>query len=118
MPRLAAHIAKNCMDFPTVAGIYRRQLADQPFDSHQEYNELQTDQNPLLYLASAAAVFLAYLLHLGFAPALLLGRLANLLLFAALAALAVKTAPFGKRVFTVAALLPMTCWNHHLIVPS
>ena len=62
---------------------------EEPFDSHQEYNELQTDQNPLLYLASAAAVFLAYLLHLGFAPALLLGRLANLLLFAALAALAV-----------------------------
>ena len=81
---------------------------DQPFDSHQEYNELQTDQNPLLYVVSAAAVFLAYVLHFGFAPALLLGRLANLLLFAALAALAVKTAPFGKRVFTVAALLPMT----------
>ena len=81
---------------------------DQPFDSHQEYNELQTDQNPLLYVVSAAAVFLAYVLHLGFAPALFLGRLANLLLFAALAALAVKAAPFGKRVFTVAALLPMT----------
>lgn len=81
---------------------------EEPFDSHQEYNELQTDQNPLLYLASAAAVFLAYLLHLGFAPALLLGRLANLLLFAALAALAVRAAPFGKRVFTAAALLPMT----------
>ena len=81
---------------------------DQPFDSHQEYNELQTDQNPLLYVVSAAAVFLAYVLHFGFAPALFLGRLANLLLFAALAALAVKTAPFGKRVFTVAALLPMT----------
>lgn len=80
----------------------------EPFNSHQEYNELQTDQNPLLYLASAAAVFLAYLLHLGFAPALLLGRLANLVLFAALAALAVKAAPFGKRIFTAAALLPMT----------
>ena len=63
---------------------------DQPFDSHQEYNELQTDQNPLLYVVSAAAVFLAYVLHFGFAPALFLGRLANLLLFAALAALAAK----------------------------
>ncbi len=49
---------------------------DQPFDSHQEYNELQTDQNPLLYVVSAAAVFLAYVLHFGFAPALFLGRLA------------------------------------------
>lgn len=81
---------------------------DEPFDSHQKHNELQTDQNPLLYLASTAGVFLAYLLHLGFAPALLLGRLANLLLFAALAALAVRVAPFGKRAFAVAALLPVT----------
>ena len=54
---------------------------DASFDSHQEYAELQTDQNPLLYLASGAAVFVAYLFHLGFTPALALGRLANLLLF-------------------------------------
>lgn len=81
---------------------------DAPFDSHQEYAELQTDQNPLLYLVSGAAVFLAYLLHLGFTPALALGRLANLLLFAALAAWAVQVTPFGKRVFAVVALLPMT----------
>ncbi len=81
---------------------------DAPFDSHQEYAELQTDQNPLLYLASGAAVFLAYLFHLGFTPALALGRLANLLLFATLAAWAVRVAPFGKRVFAAVALLPMT----------
>lgn len=81
---------------------------DAPYDSHQEYAELQTDQNPLLYLASGAAVFLAYLFHLGFTPALALGRLANLLLFAALAAYSVRVAPFGKRIFTAVALLPMT----------
>ncbi len=81
---------------------------DAAFDSHQEYHELQTDQNPLLYLASGGAVFLAYLLHLGFTPALALGRLANLLVFALLAAFAVKAAPCGKRIFTAAALLPMT----------
>ena len=45
---------------------------------------------------------------MGFSPSLLLGRLANLLLFAALSALSVRAAPFGKRVFTAAALLPMT----------
>ena len=50
---------------------------DAPYDSHQEYAELQTDQNPLLYLASGAAVFVAYLFHLGFTPALALGRLAT-----------------------------------------
>ena len=81
---------------------------DAPFTSHQEYHELQTDQNPLLYLASGGAVFLCYLLHLGFTPALFLGRLANLLVFALLAAFAVKAAPCGKRIFTAAALLPMT----------
>lgn len=92
---------------------------DEPFDSHQKHNELQTDQNPLLYLASTAGVFLAYLLHLGFAPALLLGRLANLLLFAALAALllcGVLLAP-GKLVYLpLAALLlvvPGARLGHH-----
>lgn len=78
------------------------------FDSHVMLDELQTDTNPLLYLVSAAAVFLGFVLHLGFVPTLMLGRLANLLLFAALAAWAVKRTPCGKRLFLAAALLPMT----------
>ena len=83
-------------------------LSPDPFSSAAELDELQTDSNPLLYLPSAAAVFLAYALHLGFVPALLLGRLANLLVFAALASAAVRCAPFGRRMFAAAALLPMT----------
>ena len=67
------------------------------FDSHTALEELQTDRNPTLYLFSAAAVFLAYVFHLGFVPALMLGRTANLIVFALLAALAVKAAPFGRR---------------------
>lgn len=78
------------------------------FTSYVELNELQTDAYPLFYLPSAAAVLLAYAVHAGFVPALLLGRLVNLLLFAALAAWAVRRAPFGRRVFAAAALLPMT----------
>ena len=78
------------------------------FDSHRMLEELQTDTNPLLYLASTLGVFVGYLLRLGFVPTLMLGRLANLVLFAALAALAVRRAPFGKRLFAAAALLPMT----------
>ena len=78
------------------------------FDSHVALDEQQTDRNPLLYLPSAAVVFLCFLLRLGFVPTLMLGRLANLLCFAALAALAVRRAPFGKRIFAVVALLPMT----------
>lgn len=78
------------------------------FDSHTELNEYQTDRNPTLYVVSAAAVFLGFVLHLGFVPVLMLGRLANLLAFAVLASLAVRFAPFGRRVFAAAALLPMT----------
>ncbi len=78
------------------------------FDSHVELAEYQTDRNPTLYVVSAAAVFLGFVLHLGFVPVLMLGRLANLLAFAVLAALAVRFAPFGRRVFAAAALLPMT----------
>ncbi|MDD6320320.1 MAG: DUF2142 domain-containing protein [Oscillospiraceae bacterium] len=78
------------------------------FDSHAALEELQTDRNPTLYVISAAAVFVSYLLHLGFVPTLMLGRTANLLAFALLAAFAVKRAPFGKRVFFAVSLLPMT----------
>ena len=83
-------------------------LSPDSFDSHAEYQEAQTDRNPTLYLPSAAAVFAAFLLHLGFVPALALGRLANLVCFALLAMAAVKYAPFGRRVFAAVALLPMT----------
>ena len=83
-------------------------LSPDAFDSHAEYQEAQTDENPLLYLPSAAAVFLAFVLRLGFVPALVLGRLASLACFALLAAAAVKYTPFGRRVFAAAALLPMT----------
>ena len=83
-------------------------LSPDSFDSHTEYQEAQTDQNPILYLPSAAAVFVSFVLHLGFVPALALGRLANLVCFALLAMAAIKYAPFGRRVFAAAALLPMT----------
>ena len=83
-------------------------LSPDSFDSHTELAEYQTDRNPTLYVISAAAVFLGFLLHLGFVPVLMLGRLANLIAFAVLASLAVRFAPFGRRVFAAAALLPMT----------
>ena len=50
-------------------------LSPDAFDSHMELAEYQTDQNPTLYLASAAGVFLGFLLRLGFVPTLMLGRL-------------------------------------------
>ncbi len=83
-------------------------LSPDDFDSHVALEEAQTDSNPILYLPSAAVVFVGFLLHLGFVPVLVLGRLANLVCFAALAAFAVRFAPFGRRVFAAVALLPMT----------
>lgn len=83
-------------------------LSPDDFDSHTALEEAQTDSNPILYLPSAAAVFVGFLLHLGFVPVLVLGRLANLVCFAALAAAAVRFAPFGRRIFAAVALLPMT----------
>lgn len=83
-------------------------LSPDAFDSHTALEEAQTDSNPILYLPSAAAVFVGFLLHLGFVPVLVLGRLANLVCFAALAAAAVRFAPFGRRIFAAVALLPMT----------
>lgn len=81
---------------------------DVPFGEIQLYSELQASSNNSLYLVSGLAVLLGYALHLGFAPTLLLGRLANLLAFALLGAWAVKRAPFGKRIFLAVGLLPMT----------
>ena len=90
---------------------YLRQLdsrSDEKLGQIVCYNELQASSDNALYLVSGLAVLLGYMLHLGFAPTLLLGRLANLLAFALLTAWAVKRAPFGKRVFLAVALLPMT----------
>lgn len=83
-------------------------VTEDHYNDFVELQELQTDTNPLLYLPSAAMVLLCFVLRLGFVPTLMLGRLANLLVFAALAALAVRRAPFGRRLFAAAALLPMT----------
>ena len=90
---------------------YLRQLdsrSDEKLGQIVCYNELQASSDNTLYLVSGLAVLLGHMLHLGFAPTLLLGRLATLLAFALLSAWAVKRAPFGGRVCLAVALLPMT----------
>jgi len=84
-------------------------LSPDRFGEYIEHEgDLQADISNELYLASGLGVLLGFVLHLGFVPTLFLGRLANLAAFAALTALAVKKAPFGKPVFMAAGLLPMT----------
>ncbi len=84
-------------------------LSPDRFGEYVEHEgDLQADISNELYLASGVGVLLGFVLRLGFVPTLFLGRLANLAAFAALTALAVKKAPFGKPVFMAAGLLPMT----------
>lgn len=86
-------------------------LTDRTQDNYydqQLYLEYQVDNTNTLYYLTGGVVFLCYLLKLGFVPTLLLGRLANLILFALCASWAVKRIPVGKNILTVVALLPMT----------
>ncbi|MGN0571712.1 MAG: DUF2142 domain-containing protein [Candidatus Fimenecus sp.] len=64
--------------------------------------------NYVCYAASGLGIAVGKLLHLSSALTLYLGRIMNLLLFAFLGACAVKKIPFGKNIFFVAALLPLT----------
>ena len=60
------------------------------------------------YLPAAFGFTLARLLNLGFMPMVLLGRLFNLLVAGILMYFAIRKMPFGKTVFAVVGLLPIT----------
>lgn len=67
-----------------------------------------SDTKLLTYIPSAMGISLGRLLGLSGFLTYYLGRLFNLLFFAAVMALAVRWMPFGKQMLTVAALLPMS----------
>lgn len=90
-----------------IARVIGRPNTDPTFATHT-FDEYQVDSSYTLYWISGFGVLIGYWLHLGFAATLYLGRLANLLFFAFLAAWAVKRTPVAKPAFAVAALLPMT----------
>ena len=90
-----------------IAKVIGRPNTDPTFATHT-FDEYQVDSSYTLYWISGFGVLIGYWLHLGFAATLYLGRLANLLFFAFLAAWAVKRTPVAKPPFAVAALLPMT----------
>ena len=70
------------------------------------YEPMRT--GPIPYLPQAVGITIGRLLHLGWAGTMLLGRLGNLLFFVACVYQAIKRTPFGKMIFFVAAMLPMT----------
>ena len=90
-----------------IARVIGRPNTDPTFATHT-FDEYQVDSSYTLYWISGFGVLIGYWLHLGFAATLYLGRLANLVFFAFLAAWAVKRTPVAKPAFAVAALLPMT----------
>ena len=62
----------------------------------------------LIYWPAALVVSGCRLLGLGFVPTLYAGRLVNLFLYIFLCTKAVQLAPFGKRIFALVPLLPMS----------
>lgn len=70
--------------------------------------EIPVNTTPVVYLPQAFGISLARVLHLGYIPLVYLGRLFNLLAFAALASLAVKLMPLKKEVLMAVSCLPMT----------
>lgn len=90
-----------------IAKVIGRPNTDPTFATHT-FDEYQVDSSYTLYWISGFGVLIGYWLHLGFAATLYLGRLANLVFFAFLAAWAVKRTPVAKPAFAVDALLPMT----------
>lgn len=80
-------------------------------NENKEQIEIDSDfisGNYVCYAAAGLGIAIGKVLHLSSALTFYLGRMMNLLLFAFLGACAVKKAPFGKNVFFVSALLPLT----------
>lgn len=63
---------------------------------------------PVVYFPQAVGITVARVLHLGYIPLILMGRLFNLLTFAALAYFAARVMPFKKEMIMAVSLLPMT----------
>ncbi|MFT4104676.1 MAG: DUF2142 domain-containing protein [Lacrimispora sp.] len=70
--------------------------------------EVPVNTMPLVYLPQAIGISLARLFHWGYVPLIYMGRLMNLVCFAAMAFLAVRIMPFKKELFMTISCLPMT----------
>lgn len=64
------------------------------------------DQRQILYLPAGVGFAIARLLGLGFLPMVQMGRLVSYGVFVLLMFFAIRSAPFGKRLFLILALLP------------
>lgn len=85
-------------------GLFR--LCEEPEMVSFSYEPVRT--GPLPHMPQAIGITLGRLLHLGWAGTMLLGRLGNFLFFVVCIYQAVKRIPFGKMIFFMASMLPMT----------
>lgn len=68
----------------------------------------ETIGNILQYIPTAIGMTVARIYKLGYIPLIYIARIYNLLFFILMAYLAIKKAPFGKVIFFITAMLPMT----------
>ena len=92
----------------TYATAINNVLGVQENEEQIEYESDFTSGNYVCYAAAGFGIAIAKVLRLPSALTMYFGRLMNLLLFAFLGACAVKKMPFGKNIFFVVALLPLT----------
>lgn len=71
-------------------------------------SEIPVNTSPVVYVPQAVGITLARLLHLGYVPLVMLGRLFNLLAFAAMSYFAIRVMPFKKEIIMAVSCLPMT----------
>lgn len=103
-----------CQDKLTTVYTYREfynnafTLSSRPAGESVAFNGEEVGGYNLPYVLSGLTVTVCRLLKLGFVPTLTLARFANLLFYAAVAALAVKFMPYNKGIIAVTALFPMS----------
>ena len=71
-------------------------------------SEIPVNTSPVVYVPQAVGITLARLLHLGYVPLVMLGRMFNLLAFAAMSYFAIRVMPFKKEIIMGVSCLPMT----------
>jgi uncharacterized membrane protein len=87
-------------------GLFTR-CKDETLESTYASNNL-ANATRLNYLPAAIGFTIVRLLHLGYLPMILFGRFLNFLAAAIMMYFAVRKAPFGKTIFAIVGILPIT----------
>ena len=103
---------------PYSVGVGLHLLHDTSLGPPQRIYCSATDPNPIGYLPAAAGIAVIRLLGLAPLAALYAARIANLLVAAILVFLAIRLLPYGKPMFVIVGLLPMTVVQFAAVNPD